>query len=401
MSLYNFVAISSHYDYLTLIHHRLLEIVYTIHAIFAHLIFANHRANIPTNAAKEAANQPPIAIDRLPTPPVGCACVLEAPVDPAPPNPLMISPPSPLLVVVSAPELELAPEDTAISLTAPAVLVAGAVFVTAATETVAAEFVAPTTSAVWPAVFVVSLYVVPDTVSAGPFTARVVPDTTYWPLEFGVTMAPATVMLGAAVGTSARVVEPMTTDEPPGRIATGVPLTVMVEPPAERVVPPGRMNWDAEFAVRVEPPTMITGGVCAGTGAGGVVSATVWEPIITDEPPDRIATGVPLMVMVEPPAERVVPPGRTNWDAEFAVTVEPPTVITGGVCAGAGAGGVVSATVWEPIITDAPPGMMATGILLIVTVEPPASRVVPPGRTNWLAGFAVIVEPPTVITCGA
>jgi hypothetical protein len=52
-----------------------------------------------------------------------------------------------------------------------------------------------------------------------------------------------------------------------------------------------------------------------------------------------------LMVTVEPPAERVVPPGRTNWDAEFAVMVEPPTVITGGVCAGAGAGGVVSTTV--------------------------------------------------------
>jgi len=330
------VAISSHYDYPTLIHHRLLEIVYTIHAIFACLIYtryfssANHRANIPTNAVREAANQPPIAIDRLPTPPVGCACVLEAPVDPALPNPLMISPPSPLLVAVSTSELELAPEDTAISLTALAVLVAGAVLVTVATEIVAAEFVAPTISAVWPAVFVVSLYVVPDTVSAGPFTARVVPDTTYWPLEFGVTMAPATVMLGAAVGMSARVVELITTDEPPNRIAMGVPLMVTVEPPAERVVLPGRTNWDAGFAVMVEPPTVITGGVCAGAGAGGVVSATVWEPITTDAPPGMMATGVLLIVTVEPPASRVVSPGRTNWLAEFAVIVEPPTVITCG-----------------------------------------------------------------------
>ena len=138
------MAKSSHYDYHTPIHHRLLEIVYPINAIFTCLIFtryfssANHRANIPTNAAREAANQPPIAIDRLPTPPVGCACVLEAPVDPAPPNLLMISPLSPLLVVVSSPKLELALKDTAISLTAPAVLVAGAVLVTAATEIVAA-----------------------------------------------------------------------------------------------------------------------------------------------------------------------------------------------------------------------------------------------------------------------
>jgi len=85
--------------------------------------------------------------------------------------------------------------------------------------------------------------------------------------------------------------------------------------------------------------------------------------MIIDKPPDRITTGVPLIMIVEPLAERVVPPGRTNWDAKFAVMVEPPTVITGGVCVGAGAeagaGGVVSVTVWELIITDAPPGMMA------------------------------------------
>jgi len=136
-------------------------------------------------------------------PPVGCACVLKAPVDSAPLNPLIISPPSPPLVVVSAPKLELAPENTTISLTALVVLVAKAMLITAATEIVAAEFVVPTISAVWPAVFVVSLYVVPDTVSAGLFIARVMPDIIYWPLEFGVTIAPVMVMLGAAVDISA------------------------------------------------------------------------------------------------------------------------------------------------------------------------------------------------------
>jgi hypothetical protein len=84
-----------------------------------------------------------------------------------------------------------------------------------------------------------------------------------------------------------------------------------------------------------------------------------------DEPPDKMATGVPLIVTVDPPADNVCPSDRTVLDpGGGTLTVVPPTVICVPVLA------ADNATVEDPMTAVEPDGSRETTVPDTVMLEP-------------------------------
>lgn len=129
----------------------------------------------------------------------------------------------------------------------------------------------PATSIVLPAAFVVSLYVVPLSVIAGPPTLKVEEPMTNCVSEFAVRVVPSTVITsGAPVGEEPGVtgiVLPSTiTSVLPAEFVVRlnvVPLSVMAGPPMLSVDDP-MTNWDCELAVRVVPSNDTIAGPAVG-----------------------------------------------------------------------------------------------------------------------------------------
>jgi hypothetical protein len=148
----------------------------------------------------------------------------------------------------------------------------------------------------------------------------------------------------------------------------------------------------AGFAVRICEPTVMTG---ATTGLLGGVMAIVLPPTAIAVAPGARLTGVPETVIWGPPATSVWLPTIKSL-AGFAVRVCDPRVMTGappGVFCG------VIAIVLPPTAIAVALGAKLIGVPETVIWGPPGLRVWEP-IMKLLAGFAVIVFEPTVITGG-
>ena len=166
------------------------------------------------------------------------------------------------------------------------------------------------------------LMTVPETVIAEPGES-VCPAMMNWDLEFSVIVEPPNVIDGkgfaVAVGDKEKVVPPITTLEAPGARLMGVPETVMTEP-GESVCP-AMTSWVLEFAVMVEPPKVMEGrGVVAGA------RAIVLPPTTTEAPFEATDTTVPEIVAGAPPEVRVITPGIMTAPFGPLWSCCPPTV---------------------------------------------------------------------------
>jgi len=192
----------------------------------------------------------------------------------------------------------------------------------------------PTTSSLAPEA---RLYLVPETVKAGPPGERVCEAMMYSEAEFGVMMAVPTVIgtgffVACAVEPAPAcvrisVLEPMTISVAPEAKLYLVPEIDKAGPPGDSVCEP-MIYSEAEFGVIMAVPTVIGAGVSIGWAPP--VRACVLEPIIIAVAPDARLYRVPEIVKAEPPGDSVCEPTMYS-EAEFGVMIAEPTVIGAGV----------------------------------------------------------------------
>ena len=146
---------------------------------------------------------------------------------------------------------------------------------------------------------------------------------------------------------------------------------------------------DCAFAVIVDPPMVIT----AGAGVG--LRIIVEPPITMLDASGARDIGVPEIVTAEAPGNIVCVP-ITNSDRAFAVTVDPPNVMT----AGTGVGAAPRTIVEVPMTMFEAYGAKEMGVPEIVIAEAPGTTVCVP-MTALDCPFRVIIDPTKVVNAGA
>ena len=179
------------------------------------------------------------------------------------------------------------------------------------------------------------------------------------------------------------VVEEPTTSLPFGARLIGVPAMVIGEPPGKRVVPSTMRSEEA--SVKMRPPAVKMGPLLLLLMFVGRV--VVEEPTISF-PSGAKLTGVPAMVIGEPPGDTVFP--STTRSEEPSVNTRPPAVKMAPLLMLRG-----RFVVKEPTASF-PSEAKLSRAPATVAAGPPGDRVVPSTRT--FEDDSVNVKPPSVKT---